>query len=120
MKIWTDGGCRGNPGEMVIGIKFDDEPLYTEWIGHGTNNQAEYAAILGALEMAFDKDIEDVIIYSDSQLAIKQLNREWRINDSILLEYARKIWRNISSFNSVVFEWIPRAKQIADVSEVIK
>jgi len=57
--IYTDGACRGNPGQAAIGVVITDGtsgPVITisRRIGRATNNQAEYQAVIAALEAALE------------------------------------------------------------------
>ena len=65
LKIYTDGACRGNPGICAIAFMILDNEdrtvkTYSEYIGKGTNNQAEYKALINALESAkyFGNELE--------------------------------------------------------------
>ena len=82
---YTDGACLGNPGPMGIGIVIYRDGVMveqlSEFIGDGTNNMAEYKAIIKALETAHSMGETVVHIKSDSELVVKQLNREYRVKD---------------------------------------
>ncbi len=82
-----------------------------------THNEAEYLAIISALEASQDKGIEDILLVSDSQLAIKQLNSEYAIKDKKMQRLALIAWRiaqEIGSRGGVVkFEWVPREENLA-------
>ena len=76
--IYTDGGSRGNPGPSAIGVVINDKG-YSEYIGEGTNNDAEYKAAIFALkktkallgkERLKEAEIE---LKSDSELLVKQM-----------------------------------------------
>ena len=76
-EIYTDGGARGNPGPAGIGVViWQGNKLvgtYAKYIGEATNNQAEYQAVLLALEQAKRLKAEELDIYMDSELAVNQL-----------------------------------------------
>ena len=74
-----------------------------------TNNQAEYKAIIAALQELSDKEMT---IYSDSLLAVKQLEREYKIRNSELRKLASKV-RVLSRDREIIFKWIPREKNLA-------
>lgn len=74
-----------------------------------TNNQAEYKAIIAALQELTD---EEMTIYSDSLLAVKQLEREYKIRNSELRKLASKV-RSLSRDREIMFKWIPREKNLA-------
>jgi len=90
--INTDGGSRGNPGPAAIGIVFSDANgkeihHYQKCIGWTTNNEAEYQAIIKALEILMqskwfaENNIADkeVICRLDSQLVVEQINGNYKI-----------------------------------------
>jgi len=75
-----------------------------------THNEAEYFAALKAIEMAS----EPLIVYSDSQLVVNQLNRQWKINYPHLRALAERIWELIREKNlDVEFRWCPRKENYA-------
>lgn len=91
LKIFTDGGARGNPGEAAIGVVFfeGDEIIHShkERIGKATNNVAEYRAVVCALKLAKEKfESKSIEINLDSELVTRQLNREYKVKDVNLKE----------------------------------
>ncbi len=81
---YTDGGARGNPGPAAIGVVVQDAngaPVksFGRYIGETTNNQAEYQALVAALETVRDLGGESVMCYLDSELVVKQMKREYRV-----------------------------------------
>ena len=77
VKLYTDGGCRGNPGPGAIAFRILDEnnnelERGSECIGHTTNNRAEYHALIKGLECAAKHTRGIVRCYLDSELVIKQ------------------------------------------------
>jgi ribonuclease HI len=89
LRIYIDGASRGNPGESAVGmVAIDGEGREIvrsgKRIGHGTNNGAEYAAFLEALEYLERREREEggllrATIYSDSELLIRQLEGRYRV-----------------------------------------
>jgi len=113
LTIYTDGASLGNPGPMGIGIVIYKEGVraeeLSEYLGEGTNNIAEYTAVLRALETAFRMGEREVHLKSDSQLVVRQLNNEYKVKDEKLKEIKKKI-DAIRSDMDVTFEHIPREK----------
>jgi ribonuclease HI len=76
LEIFTDGGCSGNPGPAAIGvvIKNGSKTVKTLGlpIGQGTNNTAEYTALIYALQEALILKADEVSIKTDSELMCKQ------------------------------------------------
>lgn len=82
-----DGSAKPNPGLMKIGgyiknLKNMDRTIYSFSLdkGHGTNNRAEYLALIELLESSITKGIKRINIYGDSKLAVMQVNRKWKAN----------------------------------------
>jgi ribonuclease HI len=84
--LWTDGAARGNPGPAGAGIMLKSasgEVLAAEgaFLGHTTNNVAEYRALLLGLERALELGVRRVEVRADSELLIKQLKGEYRVRN---------------------------------------
>ncbi len=84
LKIFTDGASRGNPGPAAIGIVFyslDDNIVgeYKEALGDQTNNYAEYMAVIRALEICHQNNVDKIDFYCDSQLLVKQMLGEYKV-----------------------------------------
>jgi ribonuclease HI len=100
LQIHTDGASRGNPGAAAFAYTIEGdipEPVENAGcLGRMTNNQAEYTALVEALEHALEElgDGYRVEVYSDSELMVKQVNGEYRVkNEELrpLYEQARKL-----------------------------
>ena len=86
LKLYTDGGARGNPGPAAIGVLICDEEgeillEHAEVIGEATNNVAEYRALLGGLRKAKDLGAVDLKCFLDSELVVKQLMGEYKLKN---------------------------------------
>lgn len=89
MRLFTDGGARGNPGPAAYGFVLESEEgdvLAAEGkaIGHATNNVAEYSALVAGLERALELGLDDVVVVSDSELVVKQMRGEYKIKNEAL------------------------------------
>src|SRR5438270_13943687 len=74
----TDGGARGNPGPAGYGVVIKDQSGtkvagLSEYLGHQTNNYAEYSALLAALQYALEHGPKALKVISDSELLVKQI-----------------------------------------------
>ncbi len=119
--VYTDGGARGNPGPAAIGVVLQDVAgktvkSYGEAIGDATNNEAEYRAVIFALQkikaLLGKKKIEDlsVEVNMDSELVARQLNGEYKIEEERLFPLFIKIWNLKMDFGEVKFRHVPREK----------
>ncbi|MBV9177214.1 MAG: ribonuclease HI family protein [Nitrososphaeraceae archaeon] len=108
-----DGASRGNPGPAGIGVVFvrDNTRIteYKEFIGKKTNNQAEYAALKKALQIASTFDNE-LTVLSDSQLIVNQRNKLYRVRSKQLKIIFREISNLERRFKMVIYKHIPREK----------
>jgi len=118
--IYTDGGARGNPGPAGIGIVIYDQQkklisTHKRYIGEATNNQAEYQAVIEALEQAAALGAKAVKLVLDSELVVKQLRGEYKIKNQGLIPLVQKIFRLSNNFSSVTFTHVPREQnKLAD------
>ncbi|MCL7396193.1 MAG: ribonuclease HI family protein [Thaumarchaeota archaeon] len=96
LKIFFDGSSHGNPGPSGIGIIVYDESFrevtrFSEHVGVRTNNEAEYLALKKSLEIALELRADEVELYSDSELLIKQMNKEYHVRNEKLSKLHREI-----------------------------
>ena len=111
--IYTDGGARGNPGPAGIGaVLYDEEKNViaevSEFIGKATNNQAEYRAVIAAIKKAKILKAEELLFYLDSELVVKQLNREYRVKNKDLAPLFVKVYNAVLNFKKVSFFHVRR------------
>lgn len=111
--IFTDGGARGNPGPAGIGVVIKDESgkvvgEHNDYIGEATNNQAEYRAVLLALDKARELGIRNIDFFLDSKLVVEQLNQNFKIKDPGLGKLFIRIWNRLPEFERVTFSHVPR------------
>lgn len=111
--IFTDGGARGNPGPAGIGAVLKDENnniIYqvSEYIGETTNNQAEYRALIAGLKKAKELKGEYLSFYLDSELVVKQLNREYKVKNTELAPLFMQIHNLSIGFKKITYEHVCR------------
>ena len=121
--IFTDGGSRGNPGPSAIGVVICDAggktlKAYAEDIGKGTNNEAEYHAVISALKKAKSlfgtekSKQKEIDVYSDSELMVKQLNGEYKVHDDRMKMFFMEVWNLKMDFKCVTFCHIMREQNV--------
>lgn len=113
VRIYTDGGARGNPGPAAIGIVVsdrDDKVIkeFGEYIGRATNNQAEYRALVRGLEIAANYTDSEVVCISDSELVVRQMTGEYRIKNEEMRSLAEIVKEKSRSFRKVRYLNQPR------------
>lgn len=111
--IKVDGAARGNPGPAAIGAVIKDERgrLITQisrCLGITTNNQAEYRAIITALEEALKLGATQVALYSDSELAVRQISGQYRVKNTALKPLYQQVKQLQNSLAGFTIAYIPR------------
>jgi len=112
--INCDGASRGNPGKAAIGIQIKGEDKKTvlkqhsEYIGRVTNNVAEYLAVLKSLDLAKRFTNQNVFVYSDSELVVRQLTGKYQVKNKNLKEIFNQVQKLQNSFQKVVFTHVRR------------
>ena len=111
--IHADGASRGNPGPAAIGATIKDEQgrlvaSISQRIGTATNNQAEYRALIAALEKATGLGASQADIYLDSELVVKQLNGRYKVKKATLRLLYQKVIQLIGSLEGFTIAYIPR------------
>ncbi len=114
---FSDGGSRGNPGPAAIAFIIRSELEQTvmeksRYIGICTNNQAEYYALLAAMEACVAMKAEDLTCYLDSELVVKQLLGEYRVRNQELNHLWRKVQEIRKQFKKITFINVPRSHRI--------
>ena len=112
LEIYTDGASRGNPGPAAYAFIFvrHGSVIFEEssFIGNATNNTAEYSAIIAAIRRAHESTNGAVIVSSDSELVVRQINGEYRIKQPHLAELRAVLVQFEKQFSSLSFRNVPR------------
>ncbi|MDP3970261.1 MAG: ribonuclease HI family protein [bacterium] len=111
--VYTDGGARGNPGPAGAGVYSPQMGEFHKYLGTATNNQAEYTALLMAITEAVaykekHPEIDEVECFLDSELVVKQMNREYKVKNEELQKIFVKIWNLTIKFKKVTFTHVRR------------
>jgi ribonuclease HI len=109
----VDGGARGNPGKAGYGAHVTDPSGETVaevygYLGTATNNVAEYAALLAALEFARDAGATVLQVRSDSQLMVRQIQGTYKVKNAGLQPLFRRARRLIRCFERFRIEHVRR------------
>jgi len=113
LRVYSDGASRGNPGPsaiVFIVLRQDGKILkrYSEYVGVRTNNQAEYEALISALEFASGVPSQEVVCHMDSELVVRQLNGEYRVRSSKLEILWLRVHKLKQRFKKISFIHVPR------------
>jgi len=118
--LFTDGACRGNPGQGGAGAVLVDEKgnifaTTKNSLGLCTNNIAEYRALILGLEEALKRRCRRLHIFLDSELLVNQINGTYKVKNENLKVLMRDVKKLLSDFDSYTVEHIARSKNhIAD------
>ncbi len=126
--VYIDGASLGNPGPAGAGVAFMDPQgkpvlkLY-KYLGETTNNVAEYLALLYALQEAHQRDIQHLVVKTDSELLAKQVHGDYKVRDGTLRLFYDLAIHMAKGFEHFAIEHISREyNTIADqlASEAIE
>lgn len=110
--VWVDGGSRGNPGEAGCGIVMvwpdGQRERHALYLGRATNNVAEYAALLAALERAVALGRLPVEVRSDSELLVRQMTGSYRVRARHLLPLWQRARELASALPGFSIRHVPR------------
>jgi probable phosphoglycerate mutase len=112
---FCDGGSRGNPGPAGFGVYIQDahgESIgeLSEFLGKKTNNFAEYSGLLAALNFALEQGYSQLKVVSDSELMVKQIKGQYRVNSPDLRPLYEEAKRRIARLDSFQIQHVLRDK----------
>jgi ribonuclease HI len=118
LALYIDGASRGNPGPAGIGVVIKGPSGRTvaeisEFIGRGTNNVAEYRALIRGLEEAANLGARTVTVRSDSELLVRQLKGEYKVKSPDLSPLHLEAHRLLKGFSRAGVERITRGENTA-------
>ena len=122
LKVYTDGGSKGNPGPSSIGgVGYLENKRIFEFkksIGVATNNDAEYRALIEALEKVRSYElgvmrVTQIQFYSDSRLMVNQVYGFFKVKNGKIKEYILKIRSLEQEINlPIIYYLIPREQNV--------
>jgi phosphoribosylglycinamide formyltransferase-1 len=112
-----DGGSRGNPGPAAAGYTLTDtagRQLQARGLalGRATNNVAEYTGLVKALEAASQIGAEQLVVYSDSELLVRQINGDYKVKSGLLRPFFEQALGLLASFKSWQVRHVRRQNNI--------
>jgi len=120
--VYSDGGARGNPGDAGIGIVITRPEGTTlqefkSYIGRATNNQAEYKALIKALELAMRYGAKRLTACLDSELVVRQLKGEYRVRNPGLRPFFQRVREMEQAFEKVAYRHVPRSNEKIKIAD---
>jgi ribonuclease HI len=112
---FCDGGSRGNPGPAGYGVYIQDEngakiSELSDFLGAKTNNFAEYSGLLAALDYALTHRYKQLRVVADSELMVKQIKGQYRVNSPELRPLYEEARRRISRLEGFQIQHVLREK----------
>ncbi len=112
---YCDGGSRGNPGPSGYGVSIEDEngravAELSEFLGVKTNNFAEYSGLLAALEYAVTRGQKRLRVVADSELMVKQMKGQYRVNSPDLRPLWEEAKRRVAKLERFEIQHVLRNK----------
>jgi ribonuclease HI len=110
---WIDGASRGNPGEAGFGVLVKcngDQHELTGFLGRTTNNVAEYAGLIAALGWAREHGVDELVLYSDSQLLVNQFSGAYKVKAAHLVPIFLQVVKLRRGIRHVEAHHVPRAQ----------
>ena len=112
LEIYIDGASKGNPGPAGIGVIIIDAGQVIRnisvYLGHATNNHAEYTALIHALQESLLLKAEKIVINTDSELVCRQINGIYKVRSAEIMALYLQAKRLIAAFKEVSVRHIPR------------
>lgn len=109
--LHCDGASSGNPGKAGIGVVIQSGSNtceISEYIGTATNNIAEYSALIKGLSKAKELGIDELNIFLDSELVVKQISGSYKVKNDKLKQFHEKALILLNAFKSYDIKHIPR------------
>jgi beta-lactamase class A len=118
LSIYVDGASRGNPGPAALGVVAQDGrgrvvSEIAEYLGETTNNVAEYRALLRALEEARARGADELEIFADSDLLVRQVRGTYRVKSPHLIPLHQQAAAALRGFKRWRVAHVPREKNAA-------
>lgn len=119
MDIYFDGSCKPNPGKMGCGIVIchpDRQPeiIVIDDLGQGTNNIAEWSALILAIDLVRDRGYQNVCIKGDSNMVVQQALGNWKVNGEVFTQL-RQAYNELAKGLQFSLCHVPRDLNLAGI-----
>jgi ribonuclease HI len=115
LKLFFDGGCRPNPGMMETAVAARGQVWHRPAIGHGTNDHAEWLALIDALDVAAMLGAQDIVLLGDSAFVVGQASGTLKPRAEFV-PYVVRYAALSAGFNRVRVRRIARAQNLAGIA----
>ena len=116
LKVFFDGGCRPNPGRIEVAVVARGIAYVFDELGHGTSTDAEWLALIKALEVAQELGGADFVLIGDARVVIDQANGMNKCRSPALLEHRARFAALAAKCPPSRIRWIARAQNLAGIA----
>jgi len=114
--FFFDGGCRPNPGPMEIAVVSRGRTWFRDDLGCGDNNQAEWLALLHAVDLAAAAEATDILFVGDSTVVIEQARGSWPCRSRQLQPCLSAFRAATAALPRIHLKQVPRSKNLAGIA----
>ena len=124
LRLFTDGGSRGNPGPSAFAfilLSEDGKTIMQEahFIGKATNNEAEYHGLLAGLDAAKENGADEIEVTMDSELVVKQMQGLYAVKSPNLIPLHKEARLRFSGFHKPVILHVPREHPVITMADAL-
>jgi len=116
MKVFFDGGCRPNPGPMETAVVARGQSHIRRDLGQGSNHQAEWLALLHAIELARSLGEKDVVLIGDSANVVRQANGIMKCRGPMAEAWLAQLHTQAACFTRLRIRQVGRAQNLAGIA----
>ena len=116
LTLFFDGGCRPNPGPMTTAVVVRGVTHFRDYGRHGDNNEAEWLALLHAVELATAVGATDVLFVGDSTVVVEQARGRWRCRSPQLQPHLAMFQTAVLAIPRVRLRQVRRSKNLAGIA----
>lgn len=116
LKIYFDGGCQPNPGKMETAVVARGITYHRSDCGIGTSNDAEWLALIHAVEIALSIGARDVVMLGDSALVVGQASRNAKCRRPEFQQYLKQFSTLADNFDRIKIRHIARTQNLAGIA----
>lgn len=116
VKLWFDGGCRPNPGPMETAVAVRGQVRHRQLAGQGDNTDAEWLALLDALDVARELGLTDITLLGDCAVVVNQARGAAKCRDARFVDYLARFHALSAGFARVRVRYVPRRHNLAGIA----
>ena len=116
LKVFFDGGCRPNPGAMECAVVLRGVTDVRRSLGYGTSDEAEWLALVTAVEIAGREGVRDVILIGDALSVIRQANGAERCHSDVTSIWLTRFQVAVRQFDRVRLRHVRRTQNLAGIA----